>query len=417
MVLVLQLLLSVILTWNIGCTIPAFLKPRFKSDFSIVISNAILYIICLFPIIPAFVQTYLISFILFVIYILIFSKERREKTITFSVIFFSIIGSWSYLSSWWIQRISETVLPLGFPLIITVLLIILAITYFSIFRAYAKQVSDSMYLESFTKRMWNYSTFMALTPNVIILAIVVTPPENTLLLQFFTFFAIAASTIIFPLLYQMGRSAKLADENSKLKARSEYYQSIEDQQQEIRKLKHDLMNHLTVIATYIDLGENDKATAYLKEIGARFAELTKQYTPNTLINAILNSKTQKASAIGLTIEIKADVESKLEIDETDLCTLISNSLDNAIESNPPDRKIRLELLEDEGTLLFSVTNRFEKKPEIRQDGSFVSSKSDKANHGFGIKNIKEAVARMGGKIEIQIKDDTFRVYAEVPLKK
>ena len=417
MSVVLHLLLSLIVAWNISEAIPAFLKPRFHSTFSIVLRTVFLYFICLFHIVPDFAQTFLLSFAAFVIYIFVFYKERVEKTVAFSVIFFGIIVSWSFLSSWWIRRVSGGDLPIGMGLIVTALLIALALIYFSIFRVYFRQVSDSMLLESFTKRMWNYATFIAIAPSVLILLLVMSPPRTLFLQQIISFFSIAESTVIFPLLYQMGRSAKLSEENSRLRARGEYYQAIEAQQQEMRKLKHDLMNHFTVIATYLDLGENDKAIEYLKEIGTRFSELTKQYTPNTLINAILNFKLQKALGENLELIIKADVKSSSFDDETDLCTLIANSLDNAIEANPPDKKITLELLEDEDRLLFSVTNRYEKKIETRSDGSFISSKEDKVNHGLGIKNIEEAVERMNGKFEITAKDGTFRVFAEVPIGK
>ena len=417
MSVVLHLLLSLIVAWNISEAIPAFLKPRFHSTFSIVLRTVFLYFICLFHIVPDFAQTFLLSFAAFVIYIFVFYKERVEKTVAFSVIFFGIIGSWSFLSSWWIRRVSGGDLPIGMSLIVTALLIALALIYFSIFRVYFRQVSDSMLLESFTKRMWNYATFIAIAPSVLILLLVMSPPRTLFLQQIISFFSIAESTVIFPLLYQMGRSAKLSEENSKLRARGEYYQAIEAQQQEMRKLKHDLMNHFTVIATYLDLGENDKAIEYLKEIGTRFSEFTKQYTPNTLINAILNFKLQKALGENLELIIKADVKSSSFDDETDLCTLIANSLDNAIEANPPDKKITLELIEDEDRLLFSVTNRYEKKIETRSDGSFISSKEDKVNHGLGIKNIEEAVERMNGKFEITAKDGTFRVFAEVPIGK
>ena len=177
------------------------------------------------------------------------------------------------------------------------------------------------------------------------------------------------------------------------------------------------MNHLTVVATYLDLGEYDKAMDYLKEIGTRFSGLTKQYTPSTLINAILNYKKQKAESLGIELDIKADITVKTDDTEIDLCTLISNTLDNAIEADPPDKKILLEMLDDGEKLLFSVTNRYEKKIEKNEDGSFISSKADKQNHGLGIKNIEEAVARMNGKITVTAENGIFRVYAEVPTRK
>ncbi len=405
------------LALNISAAMPALLKPRFSSPAAAFMRTVLLCVICLFPIVPDFVQTFLLSFAAFLIYIFVFYDEGTEKTAAFSVIFFSIIGSWSYLTTWWIQRISSSALPLWLPPVVALLLTALALLYFSILRAYFRIVSESMVLGSFTERMWNYATFMAASPSVLILTLVVSPPRNLLILQLLTFFAIAASTIIFPMLYQMGRSARLAEENSRLMARSEYYQGVESQQQEIRKLKHDLMNHLTVIATYIDLGENEKAMEYLKEIGTRFAEMTKQYTPSTLINAILNSKKQKADAHGLSMGIIAEISSLPQADEMDLCTLIANALDNAIEADPPDKRIEVTLLEDDGHLLLTVANRYSGSVEMESDGSFITHKSDKANHGFGIRNIREAAARMGGNVSITASDGTFRVEAEVPLAK
>ena len=413
--ILLHTILSLILAWNISGAIPAFLPRRFQQRWADAAGTVMLCLICLFPIIPAFSATYMISFLLFCAYIALFYRDRKEKAAAFAVIFFSVIGSWSYLSSIWIRYLAERSLPAWMPISIASLLIILAILYFSIFRTYSRQVSESMLLEHFTKRLWGYATVIALTPSMLILALVLNPHENVLLQQLMTFFAMISSTVIFPLLYQMGRSAKLSEENSRLKASAEYYRDVEAQQEEIRKMKHDLMNHFTVIATYLDLGENGKAIGYLKEIGTEFSELTKQYTPSTMINAVLNSKRQKARNAGIELQIKADASTRINADSTDLCTLIANALDNAIEALPPDKVIAAEIADDGSTLYYSVTNRYEKAIQRGADGSFISSKSDRRNHGLGIKNIREAVSRLGGKVDITAEDGIFRLYAEVPL--
>ncbi len=414
---VLHLILSLILAWNISRAIPAFLPRRFESKWTEIPETVLLYLICILPIIPEFTASYLISLAFFICYILVFYKDRTEKLSAFAVIFFSIISSWSFLSSICIGYFIGKNVPLWLSGSITILLVALAFIYFGIFRAYFRKVSDSMLLDSFTKRMWNYSVIVALTPSVLILALVSNPPQNPLMSQCMSFFAIIASTVIFPLLYQMGRSAKLSEENSKLMAAAAYYQDIEAQQEDIRKMKHDLMNHFTVIATYLDLGENDKAVSYLKEIGTEFSELTRQYTSSTMINAILNSKRQKAKGRGIELSVTSDSSSEVKTDETDLCTLIANTLDNAIEALPPDRTIKAEIADDGTTLFFSVSNRYDNKIERAPDGSFISSKADKKNHGLGMKNIQQAVERLNGRITITTDSGIFRVYAEIPLAK
>ena len=96
---------------------------------------------------------------------------------------------------------------------------------------------------------------------------------------------------------------------------------------------------------------------------------------------------------------------------------IRNTLDNAIEALPPDRTIKAEIADDGTTLFFSVSNRYDNKIERAPDGSFISSKADKKNHGLGMKNIQQAVERLNGRITITTDSGIFRVYAEIPLAK
>lgn len=415
--MLLYVVLSAILATNISEAIPAFLAPRSEKKWARFASALMLCIICMFPIVPEFALTYIVSFMLFAAYMLIFYKDKLEKIAAFSVIFFSVIGSWSFMIVSWSETILRNSTPFWLYAIAACLLIIFAFLYFSIFRSYASMVSSSMVLESFTRRMWGYSTIIALTPSILVLSAVANPPKNNLALSFIAFFALFASTMVFPLIHQMGRSAKLSEENSRLKARTEYYQDIEMQQEQFRKLKHDLMNHFTVIATYLDLGENEKAVEYLKELGTKFSQMTQQYTKSTLINAILNAKAQKASSRNLELKIKADVSSDITVDETELCTLIANSIDNAIEANPPDGKIIVEIADDGTTLFYSISNRYANEIKRKKDGSFITSKDDSRNHGFGLRNINEAVVKLGGTIKITTENDIFRIYAEIPLRK
>ena len=263
-----------------------------------------LYIICLFHIIPDFVQTFTLSFTAFIIYIFVFYKENKEKSVAFSVIFFGIIGSWSFLTSWWIRRVAEGTLPTGMNFLVTVLLVILALLYFSIFRVYFRQVSESMMLESFSKRMWNYSTLIAISPSVLILLLVISPPRTFFLQQLLTFFAITESTVIFPLLYQMGRSAKLSEENSRLRARSEYYQSIEAQQQEILNAQNRLQDSaqsLSQASEQIDMllkrnGELEDALNAYKDLEGKITGIESGNKTNTSDIASLSAKLKRYEA-------------------------------------------------------------------------------------------------------------------------
>ncbi len=413
--MILHFILPVIIATSINDALPAFLQERSEKRCVRIIAAVLLCIICLFPIIPDFVPSFIISFALFILYIIAFYKGSLARTAALCSLFFSIIGSWSFFTISWLDILLDYNLGTIFQLIVMGLIIVLCLAYFSIFREYMKKFIDKSSLDSLTEATWGYTAFIALCPPLLILMLVSNPPSHLMLTIVMIFFSMSASTAMFPLLYQAGKSARLAEENSKLKERSEYYQEMENQQLSFRKFKHDLMNQFTVIATYLDLGENDKAIDYFKKLGAEFSSLTKTFTDNTLINAVLNSKYQMARIQGINMEIKVDC-SGIDLDETELCTLIANSLDNAIEANPPDRLIRAELSEKNGEFIYICENRYNGVIRQSEDGAFITHKEDRRNHGLGVNNIKDAVKSMGGSVTITTADSIFRVMAQIPLR-
>ena len=96
---------------------------------------------------------------------------------------------------------------------------------------------------------------------------------------------------------------------------------------------------------------------------------------------------------------------------------VSRAVLTVVDDDGNMQRVQVTLLEDDGHLLLTVANRYSGSVEMESDGSFITHKSDKANHGFGIRNIREAAARMGGNVSITASDGTFRVEAEVPLAK
>lgn len=408
MATLLHLILFLIIAVNINLAIPVMLEPRFKSKGGKICSAIVLSLICLLPVIPSLLITYLLSALAFFIYTWIFFTDRGSKLVAVTMLFYSIISSSSLLTLLWTETIISNNMPLLMTTIIAAVLIALYETYFTILRQYVNKFSDKSILSSFTPEVWGYSAFISFCPAILIFTLIIFPVQNLMLSDVIIFFAVAAATAMFPLLYHVGRSLKLAEENSRLKLATDFYQEVEAQQLKFRKFKHDLMNQFTVIATYLDLGENDKAISYFKQLGAEFANLSKTFTKNTLLNAILNSKYQSAKINGIDLNIEANV-GELNLNETDICTIVANALDNAIEANPPDRKISVVLTDKDNQLLFVCSNSFTGEVKTEADGSFITHKEDNRNHGLGIKNIKEAAARLGGDVTITAEDNIFTV--------
>ena len=103
----LHFILSIIIASSISRAIPEFLQERYANKCAQTISWAMLCIICLFPIIPDFVPSFILSFALFALYMVIFYKGALVRMAAFCSLFFSIIGSWSFFTISWLRAVPD----------------------------------------------------------------------------------------------------------------------------------------------------------------------------------------------------------------------------------------------------------------------------------------------------------------------
>ena len=194
-----------------------------------------------------------------------------------------------------------------------------------------------------------------------------------------------------------------------------YYLNMQHSQQKIRNLYHDMKNHMICIEKIY--GEND----YIKSINKQLNEFTYIYnTNNIILDIILNDKRNVCE--NKKIELITDINFKEcnFIDITDVCSIFSNIIDNAIEAcdkienNKIEKKIRLKgtnvnrlyVLKCENTKL----NKINKKNEL-----FMTDKNDKFLHGVGIKSIKASVEKYNGNLELNDLGNKFLVNIFIPL--
>ena len=163
MATLLHLILFLIIAVNINLAIPVMLEPRFKSKGGKICSAIVLSLICLLPVIPSLLITYLLSALAFFIYTWIFFTDRGSKLVAVTMLFYSIISSSSLLTLLWTETIISNNMPLLMTTIIAAVLIALYETYFTILRQYVNKFSDKSILSSFTPEVWGYSAFISLS--------------------------------------------------------------------------------------------------------------------------------------------------------------------------------------------------------------------------------------------------------------
>ncbi len=186
----------------------------------------------------------------------------------------------------------------------------------------------------------------------------------------------------------------------------------------MRGWRHDYHNHMQKIKAHMALKQYDEATRYINSLEADLDKVDIKYqSGNISVDAIINSKLSIASKQGININCKAVLPKELPIKDIDLCVILGNLIDNAIESceSMPDQEqkfMRVYIAIVKKQLYISMTNST--KEVVRKiDADYISSK--RGNHGHGLKRINDAVNAYNGFINRKNEPGVFITEIMLPL--
>lgn len=228
------------------------------------------------------------------------------------------------------------------------------------------------------------------------------------------FVIISALALLFATVV-LTRHEKLEKENQFSLLREVYYKGLQQEQVQIRTLRHDLSNHITVMQGLLAQGNEDQVSRYLDTLASSPAlSGGKRYTENEAANVVLSSKAAQMELLGLIPDFEVHLPKELSIPATELCALLGNALDNAIEgvSSAENRTIILCARLDKGAFMLKVHNAIGGK--INADLS--STKANPDFHGYGLSGMREIAMRNAGSLETGIKDGYFELLICFPCK-
>lgn len=140
---------------------------------------------------------------------------------------------------------------------------------------------------------------------------------------------------------------------------------------------------------------------------------------NVAIDSVINFKLNEAESNGIAIETDIDVPNNLLLDPSDITSVMGNLIDNAITAakqlEKEKRKISVSIYYDRGRLFIKIKNTFDGKL-IRNNGKLVTRKTNKNDHGYGLKNIEKTMEKYDGYIEYDTEDELFKVTAMMYIK-
>lgn len=222
-----------------------------------------------------------------------------------------------------------------------------------------------------------------------------------LLLALFSFFSLLSSVKVLSRQYQMEQDQVLNEMNQ------QYYHNLEQQQFEIRKLRHDMVHHLQAVTLLKDEARTDYLNNLLEHPSLKYGTV---FCANQIVNAVINAKMTSIRKLDIDFHCKISIPEEIPMEKIDLCAIFANCLDNATEAceklSPLMRTISLEARFEKGIFLLRCANPM---PDtlLTERGRIITSKHDRKIHGIGIPSIREVTGRHHGTLDLSAADGEF----------
>lgn len=197
---------------------------------------------------------------------------------------------------------------------------------------------------------------------------------------------------------------------------NEMYQLLSVERETQKSRSHDYLNHLNVVLALAEKDNNSAITNYVENlIGTESESIDIIDTGNVVVNAVLNIKYQEAKKKNIVMPLIADDLTDIKISESDIVTILTNILDNAIEAaeQSEGKKIVLKITRQDANLCIDSINTY--SGEGYKEITHYTSKTDAKNHGYGIANIRRTVEKNNGSCLIDNKDGLFRIVITIPM--
>ena len=270
-----------------------------------------------------------------------------------------------------------------------------------------------------TRRLWQVVLGLASMPLCALIAVVLltfqkyeSAAVNTLALNqglLVLPFVLVTSLVLLVAILILADHERLERASQLAGLREVYYQGLQQQERQVRQLRHDMRNHLTVVQGLLERGDTQGAVGYLEQMaGSQALQGVRRFCENESANVVLSAKAETMEQAGITADFAVSLPKDLPVADTDLVALLGNALDNAIEGvqNAAVKKITLRCRVDKGLLMLRLENPV--GGEVNPDLS--TTKADKFSHGFGIPGMREIAERYHGTLDADVKDGCFILF-------
>ena len=190
-------------------------------------------------------------------------------------------------------------------------------------------------------------------------------------------------------------------------------------QEETRRQRHELRHHMLALEEMLSQDQKDRAADYVRSLRESTAALPSGfYSDNLVINAVAGHYLNMAKAKGIQVDTDIKTEAVLPLKDEDLCVLLTNILENALEAccaaqKKQERYIILKISANKEHLALTCENSTDTPSVLLEEDVIPSSKADAQEHGYGIPAIRRIVERYYGLLKLSSHDGCFTVKVSI----
>lgn len=198
-----------------------------------------------------------------------------------------------------------------------------------------------------------------------------------------------------------------------------HYREVDNMYGQMRGWRHDYRDHIQTMKAFAAADDMDSIRSYLDSLEHDLTTVdTVIKTGNRMTDAILNSKISLAKSKNIPVTADAHIPVELGLSEVDLCVIVGNLFNNAIEASlalPEDKRCIRVYMEMKSTQPYiSFFNLTAQKKQTKVAGRFKSTKGE--GHGLGLVRIDNIVERLGGYLSRNSEDGAFTTEILLPCK-
>lgn len=197
-----------------------------------------------------------------------------------------------------------------------------------------------------------------------------------------------------------------------LEMQNEHFHKLKAIDKETRSFRHDVKNHMLVLKQLLESEQVEEAKGYMALITDKVSTMNFAFQCGSgIVDAILNEKNEICLNKDISLAVEGVIHAPMVIEDYDICTILANGLDNAIEACERQAEKHGNSL-SEIKVCFGVFQDYLRiviRNPLRSKTSLFTSKANKNEHGYGLENIRKSVEKNLGQLQIRQENHMFEL--------